>query len=171
MTLEQARQYFATAPGEPSRTRLLVVDDHADSANSLGRLLRRQGFQTEIAYDGPSALAAARAFQPEIVLLDIDLPKMDGCEVAVRLRQITALRNCFLIAVTGYDQDEVRKRCREAGFDHHILKPTDWESLHSFISDCLAKRQATSTAQNTRSEESSSETAPVGDGRASLLPL
>lgn len=163
MTLDQAQQRFAVAagnsplpapqhprtaiaPGEPSHTRLLVVDDHADSANILGRLLRRQGFQTEIAYDGPSALAAARVFQPEVVLLDIDLPKMDGCDVAKHLRQIPTLRNCLLIAVSGYGREEDRRRCLDAGFDHFFLKPIEWESLHGFISESLAKRQATSGA-------------------------
>ena len=114
------------------------MDDHADSAHSLARLLRHHGHEVDVAYDGPAAFEAAAAFRPQVVLLDLDLPTMDGCEVAARLRRDPAHCHCLLIALTGYGSEEDRKRCREAGFDHHVLKPVDLEKVHGFIADYLA---------------------------------
>ena len=112
--------------------RVLVVDDSRDSAESLALLLELKGHEVRVALDGPAALEAARGFLPEIVLLDIGLPGMDGYEVARRLR---AGRDgidgegMLLVALTGYGQDEDRRRSREAGFDHHLVKPVDFDEL------------------------------------------
>jgi PAS domain S-box-containing protein len=120
--------------------RILVVDDHIDSANGLARLLQRRGHQLEIAYDGRSAFLTASKFLPEVFLLDLDLPEMDGCQVAAHLRQDANHRRSLLIALTGHGHEEDRKRCLEAGFDHHVLKPVDLETLQGLIADYLAKR-------------------------------
>jgi CheY-like chemotaxis protein len=98
----------------------------------LSRLLKLLGHDIRTAYDGPSAIAEALAFRPEYILLDIDLPGMDGYEVAKRLRS-EGLRTTVTIAITGYGQEEDRRRSREAGFDHHLVKPLDFDALVSLI--------------------------------------
>jgi PAS domain S-box-containing protein len=111
----------------PDRRRILVVDDNQDSAESLALLLEIYGHEVQVAFTGPAALDRARTFLPDVVLLDIGLPGMDGYEVA---RQLRAERDgCRLVALTGYGQDEDRRRSREAGFDHHLIKPVDLEAL------------------------------------------
>jgi PAS domain S-box-containing protein len=114
----------------PGGRRLLVVDDNIDGAESLALLLRLEGHEVRTAYDGPSALQAAVALRPEAVLLDIGLPKgMDGYEVARRLRRQEGLEGILLVAVTGYGQDEDRRRTQEAGFDAHLVKPVELEEI------------------------------------------
>jgi PAS domain S-box-containing protein len=117
------------APG--ARKRLLVVDDNVDAAETIARLLRLAGYEAECVYDGPSALEAVERNRPDIVVLDIGLPGMDGYEVARRLR--ARFRRLPLIAVTGYGQDSDRKRSAQAGFDHHFTKPVDPLELEGFI--------------------------------------
>jgi CheY-like chemotaxis protein len=85
--------------------RVLVVDDSQDGADTLARLLRMEGHDVRAAADGPSALAAAAAFRPDVVLLDIGLPRMDGYEVAAQLRQLPEVRSALLVALTGYGQN------------------------------------------------------------------
>ncbi|HEY1376607.1 MAG TPA: response regulator, partial [Gemmataceae bacterium] len=109
--------------------RVLIVDDNVDSAESLALLLGIGGHNVRTAADGPAALAAARDHRPDIVLLDIGLPRMDGYEVARRLRGEPDLPPVTLIAMTGYGQDEDRRKARDAGFDHHLVKPVDPEEL------------------------------------------
>lgn len=109
--------------------RILVVDDNADSAHGTARILRRLGHDVRMAYDGPSALVAARDHEAEFILLDIGLPGMDGYEVARRLREDAGLRDAIIIAVSGYGQPEDRRRSREAGFDQHLVKPVDLAAL------------------------------------------
>jgi CheY-like chemotaxis protein len=123
----------AAAAEPPSRgrssrrpRRVLVVDDNVDSAESLAVLLEMAGHQVRTAHDGPSALAMAREYKPEIVLLDIGLPAgMDGYEVARRLRPDAGAGGVVLVALTGFGQDEDRRRAAQAGFDHHLVKPVD----------------------------------------------
>jgi signal transduction histidine kinase len=121
-----------SGPSRPAR-RVLVVDDNADAADSLALLLRVDGHEVRVAYDGPAALQEAAAFRPEVVLLDIGLPRMDGYEVARRLRGQAELKEALLVAVTGYGQDEDRRRAEEAGFDAHLVKPTDPAVLHELL--------------------------------------
>ena len=119
----------AAAPSAQGR-RVLVVDDNADSAESLAILLQMQGHDVRMAYDGPSALAAAREHRPELVLLDIGLPAgMDGYELAQRLRPEAGLERAVIVAVTGYGQEEDRRRAADAGFDGHLVKPVDVQKL------------------------------------------
>jgi len=112
--------------------RVLVVDDNADAADSLAMLLLAQGDAVRTAYDGEEALEMDRAFLPQVVLLDIGLPKISGFDVA---RGIRAARGAgvLIVAITGWGQEEDRQRSREAGFDHHFTKPVDIEGLFELI--------------------------------------
>jgi PAS domain S-box-containing protein len=112
--------------------RVLVVDDQADAALSLAWLLKAWGHEVYVAHDGPAALEAAQAHAPELVLLDIGLPGMDGHEVARRLRMI-ARNGLQIIALTGYAREEDRSRSREAGFNDHLVKPIDPEDLRRML--------------------------------------
>ncbi len=129
----------ADAPSRAGTGRVLVVDDNADSAESMAMLLEISGFQTITALDGASALTAAADYQPDLVLLDLGLPKMSGFEVASRLRAIPGLERVVLIAMTGYGQDEDRRRTIEAGFAAHLVKPVDPTALQRTVSDSLRK--------------------------------
>ena len=105
--------------------RVLVVDDCRNSADSLALLVRHWGYQAVVAYDGPAALDLARTSVPEVVLLDIGLPGMDGYEVARRLRQLPGMDQALLVAVTGYGEEADVQRCWGVGIDFHFLKPMD----------------------------------------------
>jgi PAS domain S-box-containing protein len=120
-------------PAAATRGRILVVDDSVDSAESLALMLKLSGNEVRTAYDGPGALATAATFAPDVVLLDIGMPGMDGYEVARRLRQQPTLRNALLIAQTGWGQEEDRRRSKEAGFDHHFTKPVDPATLEALL--------------------------------------
>ena len=106
--------------------RILVVDDNEDAAESLAMLLRRDGSEVRTVYDGLEAVAAAQSFEPEVVLLDIGLPSLDGYDAARRIRQQPRGKSMTLIAVTGWGQEHDRRRSREAGFDAHLVKPVDY---------------------------------------------
>ncbi len=115
----------------PSR-RVLVVDDNADAAEMLALFLRTEGHEVRTAHDGPAALHAAESFRPEVVLLDIGLPRMDGYTVVRRLREQPGLKTSLLVALTGYGQEEDR-RAHEAGFDAHLVKPADSDELQKLL--------------------------------------
>jgi len=108
---------------------VLIVDDNTDAAELLSQLLSRRGYVTELAFDGPSAIEAAQQFMPELAILDIGLPVMDGYELATRLRALLGVRTPRLIALTGYGQEHDRARSRAGGFHAHIVKPVDAEQL------------------------------------------
>jgi PAS domain S-box-containing protein len=114
--------------------RVLVVDDNRDSAESIALLAEIWGHEVRTALDGPSALDIAAAYRPEVILLDIGLPGMDGYEVARQLRQRQG-GDPVLVAMTGYGMEEDRRRSREAGFDHHLVKPVDPEGLRVLLAD------------------------------------
>lgn len=122
----------AASPELPPR-RLLVVDDHPDVADSLALLLEALGAEVRVVYDGPSALEIMETFQPDAVLLDLGLPGMDGYEIALTLRRQPRFRTLPLIALTGWGQDEDRRRTQAAGFDHHLVKPPDIEVLKAVL--------------------------------------
>jgi signal transduction histidine kinase/ActR/RegA family two-component response regulator len=114
-------------------TRVLVVDDSRDGADSLRALLELLGAEVRVAYDGPTALVAVSAFQPEVVLLDIGMPGMDGFEVARRIRLHPKSRKVTLIALTGWGQEKDRRDSEAAGFDHHLIKPVDMHALQGLL--------------------------------------
>ncbi|HEX8200300.1 MAG TPA: ATP-binding protein, partial [Isosphaeraceae bacterium] len=118
----------ASAHRPPRPRRVLVVDDQVDAARSLARLLKGWGHEVHVAHDGPSALDAVEAQGPEVVLLDVGLPGMDGHEVARRLRGRPG-DGLRLVALTGYGQEEDRLRSQAAGFDDHLVKPVDPDDL------------------------------------------
>jgi len=109
------------------------VDDHHDSAESLATLLRLLGHEVRVVYDGPAALETARTFKPQVGLLDIGMPGMDGVELARRLRNDPELKDALLVALTGYGRDEDRQRSSEAGFDAHLVKPVDVPALNALL--------------------------------------
>jgi len=115
--------------------RILVVDDNRDSADSLCALLRIGGHEAVAAYDGLEAVNAAAAFRPEVILLDIGLPKLNGFEVARRIRQREGDACPVLVALTGWGQDSDRKASREAGFDAHLVKPVDDATLTKLLAN------------------------------------
>jgi PAS domain S-box-containing protein len=120
--------------------RILVVDDNVDAAEALSRLLRMQAHEVRVAYDGLAALAAARDMNPDIVLLDIGLPEMDGLEVAKSLRSRGDGPRPLLVAMTGFGQAEDRARTAAAGFDHHLTKPVDPKLLQSLMQTARGAR-------------------------------
>lgn len=124
---EEVEVAETSVPATGQARRVLVVDDNRDSAESVGVVVEMLGHQVQLAHNGPAALEKAAAFRPEVVLLDIGLPGMDGYEVARRLRQV--LPDAVLAAMTGWGGEEDRRRCQEAGFDHHLLKPVDMDAL------------------------------------------
>jgi PAS domain S-box-containing protein len=116
-----------------TRQRVLVVDDNRDAASSMGLLLKFLGAEVEVANSGPAALSAVASYRPAVVLLDLGMPDMDGYEVARRIRERPEFDDVTLIALTGWGQDEDRRRAHEAGFDHHLVKPADISSLQELL--------------------------------------
>jgi CheY-like chemotaxis protein len=123
---------------EKKPTRVLVVDDNQDAAISLGILLAAAGYQVETSFDGPSALAKAEEFAPDACVLDINMPGMDGYELARRLRAKTADHPPVLATMTGFGDDEHLDRAVQAGFDLHFSKPIDPCDLAEQLSDSVA---------------------------------
>jgi CheY-like chemotaxis protein len=113
--------------------RVLVVDDNQDSAETIAMLIELWGHQARIVHNGPAALTEAPDWRPEVVLLDIGLPGIDGYEVARRLRQEPVMAGALLIAMTGYGQERDRRMSSEAGFDHHLVKPVDPAVLQKLL--------------------------------------
>jgi PAS domain S-box-containing protein len=116
-----------------STRRVLVVDDNADAAESLAQLLTLKGHEVRVAYDGLSGVELARAFGPDVVLLDIGMPGLDGYAVARRLREQDERHALRLVALTGYGQVDDRRRAHEAGFDDHVVKPPDGPTLDRML--------------------------------------
>lgn len=116
----------------PSR-RVLVVDDNLDSAETIALMAQLWGHDVRTAHNGQAALELAEDYRPEVVLLDIGLPGMDGFEVAKRLRAQEWMVGVMLVAMTGYGQEEDRRRSREVGFDHHMVKPIDPGALQALL--------------------------------------
>jgi PAS domain S-box-containing protein len=137
----------ADAPGDfPAQSdsfeplRVLVVDDNVDAATSLSLLMKSMGHEVREAFDGPSGLAIAQEFRPEVALLDIGMPIMNGYDVARALR--SAPNRCTLVAVTGWDHDAARRQARDAGFDHHLLKPVAESAMIELLAKIAAARAA-----------------------------
>jgi CheY-like chemotaxis protein len=119
--------------------RVLVVDDNVPAASILEMLVLSSGHLVRMAHTGPTALAAALAYRPDVMLLDIGLPGLDGFEVAKRIRQEPLLRDIMLVALTGYGEESDRLRSQEAGFDHHLVKPVDFEKVRQILAEVSEK--------------------------------
>jgi CheY-like chemotaxis protein len=124
----------ALAPGR----RILIVDDNKDSAESLAMLLEITGHRTFVVHDGLEAIAAAEAHRPEVMLLDIGMPRLNGYEVCRRVRQQPWGEEIKIIALTGWGQDEDRRKSQEAGFDGHLVKPVDYNALLELLGSIRA---------------------------------
>jgi signal transduction histidine kinase len=120
-------------PGAGGGSRILVVDDSVDTARGMARLLKLLGNEVVSVHDGHAAVEAARTFRPDFVLLDIGLPGLDGYQVASTLRQMGFGKGTVIIATSGYGKEEDRRRSLAAGFDHHLVKPVDFDSLIALI--------------------------------------
>jgi len=142
--LPQAPPAGPDSPGSPVRRapeqscasagrRVLVVDDSISTAQSMSALLQLEGHDARVAYDGQKALETAAAFRPEVVLLDIGMPGMNGYQVAKQLRQMPGLEQALLVAITGYGQEEDSRRSREAGFQHHLVKPVGLRAVEELL--------------------------------------
>ena len=137
---DSAKKVLAPSAQDPEssdeprhRSRILVVDDNKDAAESMATLLELWGHEVKRTYDGTRALAMGIDYRPEVIFLDIGLPGMDGYEVAGRLREMPETARAVLVAVTGYGQEEDRRRSRRAGFDHHLVKPVAPETLRLLL--------------------------------------
>ena len=128
----KARPREVPAPNLHAR-RVLIVDDNQDAAESMGILLKLLGADVQVVYSGPEALDLLPAYRPSAILLDIGMPGMDGHEVARRVRQLPEFRDIMLIALSGWGQEEDRRRSKEAGFDYHLIKPADVNALQSLL--------------------------------------
>jgi signal transduction histidine kinase/CheY-like chemotaxis protein len=126
----------APKPGQ-SLLRIVAVDDNRDAVDSLAKILRMKGHDVQTAYDGVEALEVVGSFKPRVVLLDIGLPRLNGYEVAQRIRQLPGVGQIVLIAVTGWGQDEDRKRSHASGFDMHLVKPVDPLALDQLIANIV----------------------------------
>ncbi len=126
----------------PTRHRILVVDDNADAARMFSAMLEMWGHETVTAYDGEEAVARAEACKPEIILMDIGLPKLNGYEAATKIREQAWGKPMILVAVTGWGQDEDRQKSRSAGFDAHLVKPVGYDTLQKLIGELTNKAMA-----------------------------
>jgi CheY-like chemotaxis protein len=127
----------AAAPAKPQEgmsRRVLVVDDNEDAANTLAMILKMEDHEVDTAYSGAQALEHIGEFRPDVVLLDIGLPGLDGYGVAEKIREKYGKLGIQLIAITGYGQEADRIRTREAGFVHHLVKPVDFADLRRVLS-------------------------------------
>jgi len=115
--------------------RVLCVDDNRDTADSTGMLLELYGCETAVCYDADTALAIALRFQPDLCLIDLNMPGTGGCELARHFRAWERESPLHLIAVTAYDSDTARKATREAGFDRHFVTPVDWDELVAVLAE------------------------------------
>lgn len=137
-----------------SARRILVVDDNRDSATSLAMLLKLTGNDTRTAHDGLEAVEQAEAYQPDVILLDIGLPKLNGYEACRRIRAQSRGDAIHMVALTGWGQDDDRRKSREAGFDDHLVKPVEYATLAKLLFDSGAN------AESRRLENNGAATAP-----------
>lgn len=142
---EEAQVQLGIRPPAGAGQRILVVDDNRDSAKSMAMLLKLQGNQTQTAHDGEEAVRRALEFAPDVILLDIGLPKLDGYDACRAIRKQRLGNQPVVIALTGWGQEDDRRKSREAGFDSHLVKPVDYKALLAMIESLLP-----STAEDSR---------------------
>jgi PAS domain S-box-containing protein len=122
---------------KPSGARVLVIDDNVDSARTLGWMLELQGHEVQLAFNGKDAIAEAERFQPLIVMMDIGLPGITGYELCPLIRKIPGMKDATFIAQTGWGQEKHRRQSKEAGFDHHLIKPVEINQLEQLLTSIL----------------------------------
>jgi CheY-like chemotaxis protein len=122
-----------SGPTTVAKPRILIVDDNEDAANTLGRLLTLLGKEVRVVHSGPLAIAEVVRFQPRVILLDLGMPGMDGIETARHIRARPAGRDIFLVALTGWGQEQDRQRTDEAGFSAHLVKPVNLNQLEALL--------------------------------------
>ncbi|MGC8638287.1 MAG: hybrid sensor histidine kinase/response regulator [Isosphaeraceae bacterium] len=149
----------------PQTRKVLVVDDNVTSAQTLERVLRLEGHEVHVVHDGPSVFEIIRRRQFDVVFMDIGLPGMTGYEVAQRLRHQPELGNPLLVAVTGYAEDEARRLSREAGFDHHLVKPVDPETILALLSSLEWSEESDQTLMIGRQAAEWADCLPSRDGK------
>jgi signal transduction histidine kinase/FixJ family two-component response regulator len=140
--LPEPRAQAPEQPGNSLSRRILVVDDSIGTAETMARLLQLKGHDTRVAFDGPNAVKIAADFHPEVVLLDIGMPGMNGYQVAKQLRQLPGLEQTVLIALTGYGQDEDRRCSHEAGFHHHLVKPAHLSAVEVLLNSAAVPKSS-----------------------------
>ena len=136
-----ARHGGQDCPCDTNLPSILIVDDSHDSANTLGSLFGAHGYKIHVAYDGVEALEAAKAHLPDVILLDLGMPEMDGVHAARFFREDEQLKEKVLIAVTGHADEMHRSQCEAVGFDYVFAKPAAWEDLKSTIDRLWSKRK------------------------------
>jgi len=135
MSATSGAQQEGAGPARPHR--VLIVDDNEDAAETLCLLIKSLvSGEVRTASNGPDALAAAAELRPEVVLLDLGMPGMDGYQLARRMRTLSWGKEALLVALTGWGQDQHRRRSHEAGFDRHLIKPADVDALRSMLNSC-----------------------------------
>jgi len=135
----------AVIPAPTRRRRILVVEDNVDTAESLAMLLDMLGHEVEVRHDGPSGVAAALADPPDVMLVDIGLPGMNGYEVAARVRVDGMAARTLLVALTGYGRDEDKLQSAQAGFRHHLVKPVRLEDLQAILDGACGVKMGSGT--------------------------
>ncbi|MDX8121298.1 ATP-binding protein [Janthinobacterium sp. GMG2] len=140
-----SRNDAPVSTGQP--VQVLVVDDNRDAADSLQSLFQLEGYASTVAYGGAQALAAVELAWPQLVVMDLGMPDMDGYEAARQIRQRAHGRDVLMIALTGWGQGEARARTEQAGFDHHLTKPVDFDAIAALLEQHLAQRAAATQTQ------------------------
>jgi len=136
--VRESDQHIVSKSRLPS---VLIVDDSRDAANILSSLFGTHGYEVHVAYDWNQALETAKAHLPDIILLDLGMPEMDGVHLALLLREDEHLKDKLLVAVTGYADDEHRQQCEAAGFDCVLPKPVPWADLQSTLNRLWMERK------------------------------
>jgi CheY-like chemotaxis protein len=154
----------AGVPGGRARGRVLVADDNRDAATTLAAVLEMYGYAVATAYSGAEALEAGARTRPQAVLLDIGMPGMSGYETARRIRLEAWGRRTILIAVTGWGQDDDKRKAQVAGFDHHLTKPVDSDDLDRLLAASLAAASTVAEASaHTAAREERSDSSALGE--------
>ena len=166
VSLVRGDDHVAAAPlaVTPHGHRVLIVDDNRDAAETVAQFLQLEGHEVKFVGDGHQALACVPVFAPQVVVLDIGLPGLSGYDTALRMREMPAMKDVLLIALTGYGQSEDRRRAEQVGFDHHFVKPTDPRALSDLIARWSERRTSgRSDAQHERPNDRRYAASPGGD--------
>jgi CheY-like chemotaxis protein len=131
----------AVLPVSRVARRILVADDNQDSAAALGTMLELMGHDVRTAHDGLEAVQEAATFQPDVILLDIGMPRLNGYEAARHIRERQQHKGLTLVALSGWDREKDRRRSEQAGFDAHLVKPVDFETLTKLLAESVAGSQ------------------------------